>query len=372
MKQTIYFKGLNGLRAIAAIAVLFSHTTHALREFGLDSFVFGKYADGTAKTTLLAGFGVSIFFALSGFLITYLLLEEKNLQEINIRNFYIRRILRIWPLYYLYLILSILTLILFDLPFEKKSVLYYTFMLPNIPFVFGGIMPFVGHYWSLGVEEQFYAFWPWIVKKRKELLHTTILFCVSLFLLKFVLRFTDLQMNQGEMSWPYQMLHVTRFHCMLIGAIGAILYFQKNKFFIWLSDNIVTQIISWLVILLTAINGFHILSFLDNEFISIITVFIIIGQIQKTHRLINLDFSFFDFVGKISYGIYVIHPLVIFYLSKVIQFTDKSSMFNYTIVYFIVFLTTIITAYLSYHFFEKRFLQLKERYSTVSSSGTTL
>src|SRR4051812_16240676 len=104
MKKVLHFSGLNGLRAIAAIAVVFAHTTTGLYSFGLDCFIFGKYPDGNPKSTLLAGFGVSIFFALSGFLITYLLLEEKRQKEINIKNFYIRRILRIWPLYYLYFI----------------------------------------------------------------------------------------------------------------------------------------------------------------------------------------------------------------------------------------------------------------------------
>src|SRR5271155_5691395 len=102
MKQAVYFSGLNGLRAIAALSVVFSHTTTSLNQFGLNPFIYGKFPDGTTKTTLLAAFGVTIFFALSGFLITYLLLEEKKTKEINIKNFYIRRILRIWPLYYLY------------------------------------------------------------------------------------------------------------------------------------------------------------------------------------------------------------------------------------------------------------------------------
>jgi len=366
MKQTIYFGGLNGLRAIAAIAVLFSHTTQGFSGFGLNTFVFGKHADGNPVATTLAGFGVSMFFALSGFLITYLLLEEKKTQEVSIKNFYIRRVLRIWPLYYTYLVISILTMIFFDIPLGL-SVFYYVFLLANMPFVFGGGIHFVGHYWSLGVEEQFYAFWPWIVKKVKPILKTTIIICTSLILLKCFLRFIDIQINKGNMSWPYEMLHATRFHCMLIGAIGAILYFQHNRLFLKLSDNIVTQSISWLVIVLAAINKFHIMSFLDNEFVSVVTVFIIIGQIQKKNRLINLDIRIFDFIGKISYGIYIIHPLIIFYWSKILVFENKNNALNYLLVYFLVFTTTISIAYLSYHFFEKKILRLKEKYSTISS-----
>jgi peptidoglycan/LPS O-acetylase OafA/YrhL len=370
-KKVLHFSGLNGLRAIAALSVLFSHTTHALSSFGLNSFIFGSYPDGNPKTTLLAGFGVSIFFALSGFLITYLLLEEKRTKEINIRNFYIRRVLRIWPLYYLYFLLSMVTLFIFDIPFETTSVLFYIFLAANIPYIFGGAIGFLSHYWSLGVEEQFYSFWPWVIKKSKFILRTTSIICISLIVLKGILRYIDISANQGEMNWPYEVLHTTRFQCMLIGAIGAILYFQKNSLFLRITNNLIAQAISWFVILLVALNKFHIISFLDNEIISVVTVFLIIGQIQKTRRIVNLDTSFFDFVGKISYGIYVIFPLVIFYLSKAISFSDNTNVFSYLAVYFSVFLTTIILAYLSYEFFEKRFLSLKEKYSTIRTSDTT-
>lgn len=364
MKQVLNFSGLNGLRAIAALSVLFSHTTMGLSSFGLSSFVFGKYDNGNPKSTLLAGFGVSIFFSLSGFLITYLLLEEKKTKKINIKHFYFRRILRIWPLYYLYFILSSITLIIFDLPFEKHSIMFYIFLLANIPFIFGGVITFLGHYWSLGVEEQFYSFWPWIVKKSHSILTTTTIICFTIILLKCILRVLDLMYHNGVNSWLYEMLHSIRFQCMLIGAIGAILYYEKKPIFIILTNNLISQFISWLIIFLVAINKFHLISVIDNELISIVTVFLIIGQIQIANRIINLENSLFKFIGKISYGIYVIHPLVIFYLSKLLNFSSNTDISNYVIVYFCVFVTTIIFAYLSYELFEKKFLTLKEKYSS--------
>lgn len=370
MKQVIYFSGLNGLRAIAAIAVLFAHTSQSLTSFGLDALNFGTYANGNPRPFSLAQYGVTIFFSLSGFLITYLLLEEKRTKEINIKNFYIRRILRIWPLYYLYFILSILTLILFDLPFDKPSILFYIFLSANVPLILGGANFILGHYWSLGVEEQFYSFWPWIVKKSKSILKTTTILCIALIVLKCILRYIDIRTNEGNMSFPYKILDTTRFQCMLIGAIGAILYFQNNNLLIRITNNLITQSISWIVIFLIAINKFHLASFIDHELISVVTVFLIMGQITKSNRIVNLDTSFFDFIGKISYGIYVIHPLIIFYLSEVMVFSNKNSIFNYLAVYVSVFLTTIILAQLSYTFFEKRFLVLKEKYSTISSDRT--
>lgn len=163
--KTIYFPGLNGLRAIAAIAVVVHHTTLGLKEFNLDPYIFGSLQDGNPRGISLAGYGVSIFFVLSGFLITYLLQAEKDVRPIDVKKFYLRRILRIWPLYYLYLIISVITIIIFGLSLDIKPLLFYLFYAANIPFIIGTTLPFISHYWSLGVEEQFYLFWPWVNKK---------------------------------------------------------------------------------------------------------------------------------------------------------------------------------------------------------------
>ncbi len=367
MKQIIHFSGLNGLRAIAVIAVLFAHTTQGLMQFGLDSFVFGKYADGNPKSTLLAGFGVSIFFSLSGFLITYLLLaEKKETGYVNIKHFYMRRMLRIWPLYYLYFILCLLTMVIFEFSIETQPAFYYLLLLANIPFIIGNALPFLSHYWSLGVEEQFYSFWPWLVRAKENVLNWTIISCVGLIALKAIFRMIDIRFHNGEPGWLYMTVHITRFHCMMIGAIGAILYFQRNDLFLKVTNNLFVQLLSWSLILLAGINKFHIFSFIDNELVALITVFLIMGQIQAKYRIINLDVSFVDFIGKISYGVYVIHPLIIFYLSKVITFKGYHWS-SYLVVYISVFTTTVMVAYLSYNFFEKRFLRLKEKYSTMSS-----
>ena len=369
-EKVLYFSGLNGLRAIAALSVVFSHTSSDFVLFGLEPIYFSKYADGTPKLFNLAQYGVTIFFTLSGFLITYLLLEENKKQTINIRNFYIRRILRIWPLYYSYLILSIITIFVTGWELEGKTVLFYIFLMANIPFILGNELKLVGHYWSLGVEEQFYSFWPWLIKKSKSVLKTTLIICCSLIVLKTIFRFIDIFYNNGNMSIAYNIFNTTRFDCMLIGAIGAILLFQEHVYFIKITNNKIAQIISWFIIFLVGINQFHIISFLDNEFISIVTVCLILGQIKQSHRLINLDSAIFDFFGKISFGIYVIHPLIILYLSKVLKFSDKSNMISHLIVYFCVFFATISIAYLSYQYWEKPFLLMKDKYTAIKSSAT--
>lgn len=370
-KRVIHFSGLNGLRAIAALSVLFSHTTDGLARFNLDSYFMGTFPNGAPRTTMLTGYGVTIFFALSGFLITYLLLEEIRLRgDVNIKNFYIRRILRIWPLYYLYFVLSIATAMIYGLEIDMRSVPFYIFLMANIPFVFGIALPFVGPYWSLGVEEQFYSFWPWIVKKSKSIFKVTLLICIALIILKWILSHFDIRLHEGSANWPYELMYNTRFQCMLIGAMGAILFFRENAIFLKVVDNYLAQALAWGVIVMVAFNEYFVTPFLDHEFIALVTVFLIMGQIKKKHRLINLDLPVFNFIGKISYGIYVIHPLVIFYLSKVIIFNDDKSS-NYIVVYLSTLVCTILVAHLTYTYFEKRFLTLKGKFTTVPSSATS-
>ena len=366
-KKSLHLPGLNGMRAIVALFVLFSHTTLALSSFGLNSYIFGHTANNTPKSLNLAGYGVSIFFTLSGFLITYLLLLENQEKSVNIRYFYIRRIFRIWPLYYLYLLICIITFWIFDISFRTDTLLFYIFLLSNIPFIMETSIPLLGHYWSIGVEEQFYIFWPWIVKKAKtNLLKYTIGLTILLIGLKIGARLYE---KFYAVSWPYLTISVTRFHCMLIGAVGAILYFRKNSFFISLATNYFTQIFSWIVIIIIALNRFHIASVIDSEIICFISLFMIIAQITKKNRLINLENKIADSIGKISYGIYIIHPLVIFYFSKFLFFRDDSVM-NYFIAYSCIAATTILLAYLSYEFFEKKFLKLKSNYSIIQSSAS--
>ena len=366
--KPIYLPGLNGLRAIASIAVVLSHTTLALSQFGLNSKIFGTDMDGNAKGLDLAGDGVSIFFTLSGFLITYLLLKEKEVATLKIKDFYIRRVFRIWPLYYLYLFASIITAIIFGLAFNKLSVPFYFLLAANIPFILGNALPFLAHYWSLGVEEQFYLFFPQIAKlPNRRLLKIAFILIITLLCLKFIFWMLE---RKFAIELPFLVISVTRFNIMLTGVIGAILYYNKTDLFIRFATHKITQFSSWLCIFLIAINKFHIASVIDQDLIAVISVFIIIGQITKRNHIINLENKLCDFIGKISYGIYVIHPLLIFFYQKLLGRFNSDSILNYLIIYFFIISTTIMIAYISYEFYEKKFLKMKAKFTTVKSSNT--
>ena len=126
-QHKVHLKGLNGLRAIAALAVVVLHTSIGLGPFGLPWNRLGNQ---------LGMFGVTIFFSLSGFLITYLLLLEKNdCGDISVKDFYIRRILRIWPLYFLYLSICVFVIWATKTQPLPGSLPFYLFLTANIPYI---------------------------------------------------------------------------------------------------------------------------------------------------------------------------------------------------------------------------------------------
>ncbi|HTD92815.1 MAG TPA: acyltransferase, partial [Chitinophagaceae bacterium] len=320
---------------------------------------------GTQKGLMLAAYGVSIFFALSGFLITYLLQEEKDKGDINVRKFYLRRILRIWPLYYLYLLISLGFIFIFGLGFNIQSFFYYLFYAANVPFILSATLPFLAHYWSLGVEEQFYLFWPWVNKITSRRIGLVIFILIVIFMgIKLSVHFL----------FPNPLiekaLEITRFHCMMIGGLGAVLYKQRNALFLKIVDNKIAQAVCWAMITLVAVGRFHFVTVIDTEIISSVAVCIIIGQIGVKNRLINLEVKALDFLGKISYGIYVIHPLLIFLFAKAVVNIQLPAGPKLIFVYLSIITITIFIAHLSYKYFEKYFLNIKKKFVVVQSSPT--
>ncbi len=102
-----------------------------------------------------------------------------------------------------------------------------------------------------------------------------------------------------------------------------------------------------------AINKFHIASIIDNEIIAIVGLCLIIGQINVKNRIFNLDNKICKFLGKISYGIYVIHPLVIFYLSKIMKNLVLPYNIKYLLTYISIMIITIILSSISFEYFER-------------------
>lgn len=338
-EKTIHLKGLNGIRALAAIGVLVGHL----------------------ELLTIAPWMVTVFFALSGFLITYLLLHEKEQTgTVHITKFYFRRALRIWPLYFLFIIIAVLA--------SQKALdvnfLYYIFFSGNLALALKATYPYLAHYWSLGVEEQFYLFWPWVVRSSKTIIGGIITVFIFFFGLKILARFTI-----GGEHYLYELIYLSKFQCMAIGGMGAYYYYKNPTVPAWV-NHWSLQLITWAYVLLVIIDKSTFISLIDNEILSIITTLMIIHQVSLDKPLVSLEGKIFNFLGKISFGIYIYHPVFVHFIVEYFKGLDNfaSSLLLRGLCYSSCFAVTILVSYLSYEYFEKRFLKIKMQYMIVDSS----
>jgi len=363
--QLVYLRGLNGIRAIAATAVLLSHINMSLKTFNISNVSLFGFRNGAQQAWNLGEQGVTIFFVLSGFLITYLLLLENNKKgTINRKHFYIRRILRIWPLYYLYLFLAVIIIYLFSSTLENAEMVpFYIFLLANIPFIIEMGLPACHHLWSIAVEEQFYLFWPFFFKKKIKLHKVLAIIIISCVIIRIML----------WIFFPFKLFTVlftvNRFDCMMLGALVAI-YFYENRKIIKFFTSFPCQLFAWIVIAIHFFNFNIINSIISMEFVTLATAIIICGQISSKHKIINLENRLFNFLGKYSYGIYVYHPLFIYILSKSNFFNQiENEIARAVTVFLTVILITLGIAFLSYELIEKKFIKLKDRFSAIHSTN---
>ncbi|HRD57524.1 MAG TPA: acyltransferase [Ferruginibacter sp.] len=385
----IYFKNLDGLRFFAAFIVLLHHAQYFkdINSFPLSS-VFAPFLKEGGKM------GVNLFFVLSGFLISYLLFSEKQKTgTIALKKFYIRRILRIWPLYLAYGLALILAAPMFfkllgiqtDFIGSREiitNIIFLVFFAVNIQLTFftynKGIVEIL---WSVCVEEQFYLVWPLLVKKffGKMARLIIILFAFAL-VSKIILHILHLYFGLDRdfmLLFDYVMLP-NKVQLFAAGMAMAYLHFNK-ELYTGFRTFIQQKWFQWLVLLVTLVfvacnnfvlpvnsNAYYYLT----DYISAILFGLLIYNVVQDNAVLNLEYDIFRTLGRISYGIYLFHPpvcrLVITFMVKVLKIPN--SFFAYDILYFIIATAaTAGLAWLSYEFFEKRFLKLKDKFAIIKT-----
>ncbi len=326
--------------------------------------------------------GVDLFFVLSGFLITYLLLHEKGrLGRINTRDFYIRRILRIWPLYFLIVLLAFF--IFPQIPFfvapnneisfmqhrvyERLSL--FLVVLPNLGFILYDAPYLAAQTWSIGVEEQFYYLWPWIVKdfSWKRLLITVLIFTLAT-----VGVFYFYYHWVGNTNYANNVPEIVRFFfsqfriltLMTGGACAMLVYFNKDKILTVLFRREVQWLVYSTLVILLAV-GFHPKGF-NLEFYGLFFGYFILNLSSNPRSVVNLEYRWISYLGKISYGIYIYQTAFIVCSVHLIRWVFGQNLpswqFNLLLYPLAILLTVGISA-LSYQYFEKPFLRFKERFS---------
>jgi peptidoglycan/LPS O-acetylase OafA/YrhL len=351
-----YFKGLDTLRAIAALVVVFGH---------IELLKNGKSIPNLVENDFIlfpsGHIAVILFFVLSGFLITYLLVKEKEKTgRISFRKFYMRRILRIWPLYYTIILLSYW---LINSEYGFKTILLCLSIFPNIAHALGSGWPSSPQIWSIGVEEQFYLFWPLVlfVLPERKVITGLLIFFVGYSIFPHLFGFINVRTFQNEEVGLVlnKIFYGTKFNCMAIGALMGFAMAKKKNWIKILSKDIVA-IFSIILSFSLWFFRFEMKHFTDELF-SIIFAVMIVGVVSS--KKINIDTRITRFLGKISYGIYMYHWIIILIVLKYLKYDGNNLIFNLEL-YIIVIGLTILLSWISYITLERFFLNVKKRYET--------
>ncbi|RCR69798.1 acyltransferase family protein [Larkinella punicea] len=365
--RAVYFPNLNGLRFIAALWVIIHHIEQIKLIFKVDNYWHLPFVD------LIGKLGVVLFFVLSGFLITYLLLQERAVTgTIAIRHFYLRRVLRIWPLYYLIVALGLFVLPhipFFDIPVYSDllhrsflvKVILFIVILPNLV---ATPVPHINQTWSIGVEEQFYAFWPLLMKKVGHPLRVAVGTIVVYLLIKFGLLFlTSNGITNQAISFIAKFWNSFNVDCMAIGGVIAWALFYRREGILRVLFNRWLQAGVYLLTAFMIVRGVEI-PYLHQETYACLFAVIILNLAANKQTLIKLEHPILHYLGKISFGIYMYHMIAIVIAFKLLQPVFPG---NNWLLYSASILLTILLAAASYEWFERRFIKAKIKYSKVVS-----
>jgi len=362
--------GLDGIRALAFLLVFSDHA----------DYIYIGWA------------GVQLFFVLSGFLITGILLRTKEQFRASdyFKKFYGRRVLRIFPLYYFYLLfMLLLTAALIYFGYRVAYMERYQEHLPYALFfgynfyiaspAFSGDSWLIGHLWSLSAEEQFYLLWPLIIlltpKKYLKTLFLAGIAAGPLFRLGMtaLYKYTDAAFLSSNMALAIYVLsfsqidafafgaYITRFEIpkarlqffillLLLPIIGLATYYYSN------GDLGPSTALGFNYPLgkdLKQVWGYSYLAYLFALFI-----YLVVREKMFLHFLEN---KFIQHLGRISYGAYVYHFAVIWFVRRIRDFgIPESAAKPLTLV--IAAIATYAIATLSYKYLEKPILDLKDRF----------
>ena len=366
---------LDGLRGIAILMVMLGHFWLGAKP--------NDQAERALYTLVQNGWvGVDLFFVLSGFLITGILLDTKGNRG-YFRNFYARRALRIFPLYYGFLFVwFVITPRVFDLaptgPYgsgSDRQLWFWTYLSNYLSVVKGAIVPHgLNHFWTLAIEEQFYLVWPALVLlvSPKRLRTICLLILPAGLLFRLWLMTTEYAHTGGYVLTP------ARVGTLAVGAwlAAAIREPALRKRL----ERLAPKVFFGSVILLVAINfpdfrlqgydpvmqtiGFPLLAILSAS----ILVIAMDSQRRKAWHQKLLRRWELRFFGKYSYGMYVLHlPVIVAFEAigfSIAAFpkTGHSDIPAAVVFTSIALGVTTVLAYASWHLYEKQFLRLKKRF----------
>lgn len=378
----VFFPNLDGLRFVCFFLVFLWHANETIfrrisnkQTVGILDFLFGN-----------GNVGVNIFFVLSGFLITFLLIREKEIKsDINLKNFYVRRILRIWPLYYLVVIIGFCFFPLLKgsiqaAQFDFSNIGYYLVFAANyhLPEVWNQIPDTIALavLWSVAVEEQFYLVWPvlmkWVPTRKSLYLFGAIIAGT------FVFR----AFYSSPFHTRYEHDFVMRnFHAfavigdMALGGAVAYLCSYPSRFLHFLQRVPKWQIFAWYLLTIGVV------LFRDTLFqhpaampfekpvLALLFALIIAEQNFAEHSFFKFSrFKWISKMGNYTYGLYCLHFMAILLVQKAFEKkgVETDTLGKASLAAGLAFGISIVVALMSYHFFEKHFLKWKEKFAVIT------
>ena len=342
-----YYPSIDGLRGVAILTVIFYHSSVGSR--------WNNWTDGTI--------GVLIFFVISGFLITTLLLKEKVREgKVSLKKFYIRRVLRIFPVAYLYIFTLIILHHWFNFKLSVVNIVTSLLYLKNFPTDSSWL---TGHFWTLSVEEQFYLFMPILLVTN---VNRYIKFLVVVFLLVPVIDYIGF--NNLGITYTNKALHSCIFIFLalldkgtlyiLFGSLLSILVFKKiivpkrfkNRYYL----SLVLFLAAFLVHFVYLVPGIPYVTAI--MFTLLIGSALLLNLYENNFLTSVLGSPVLVKIGKLSYSLYIWQQL--FTLNQ-----PWSGKFKYSDSVWLNLAALFIVAFCSYNFFELKFLKLKKHFEVV-------
>lgn len=373
-----YIKGLDGLRAIAISWVMLAHVSAASK--WNPNGQFDQIFQLISNTGWI---GVQLFFVISGFLITKILLENKNRPK-ALKFFFIRRSLRIFPIYYFSLFLAFFIYpIVFEptarFSCEQDNQVWFWLYLNNWTRAYIDFKVFP-HLWSLAIEEQFYLIWPFIVTmlSRSRMVLVTVLMIFSAPIFRFYLYYHFPVWGEESEIGARAAYNFTfaRWDSIAIGSLLAI-FSSKKQTIEWLGNKalaigaVLVFLIGYQTVMTGGFaavsSGFGLFSQTLSAFLSgLILVVVLNNKWSISVRV--LEQNFIRVVGKYSYAMYIFHlPIMLIWISCVkpimVSNVENVGIIFVLVNYVSVFLLSFAIAALSWRYIESPILSLKTKFS---------